>query len=48
MRMILIALQAGALTLFAVIGAQGESDAKYNCPLPSAQADAACHTPTDL
>lgn len=42
MRTMLIALQATALTLFAVIGAYGESDAHHACPLPSAQADVSC------
>ena len=42
MRTILIAAQAGIITLLAVIGAYGESDSVQTCPLPTAKADLSC------
>ncbi len=42
MRIALITIQAAIITLFAVIGAQSDTEAKQSCPLPSAQADVLC------
>jgi len=42
MRTAIIALQAGAITVFAVIGAYGESDMRKTCPQPEAESAQIC------
>ena len=43
MRATLIIIQAAAITLFAVLGAYGQTDkSRPSCPLPEAQASTEC------
>jgi len=42
MRATLIILQAGILSILAVVGAMGESGQEQSCPLPSTEANHHC------
>jgi hypothetical protein len=42
MRATMIILQAGILSILAVVGAMGDSGQEQSCPLPSAQTDQHC------
>jgi len=42
MRRVLIIVQAGIISLLAVVGAHSETDASQACPLPSVQTDTQC------